>query len=289
MSGWIKIEKDLPASIRFRRVVTRLKERNALPGVTDCDDAMLTTLLLGALMRLWIYADTHIAADNTIEGTAEEIDALVGLPGFTQSMPDDWLVERGGGLVELPDFLEKNGTSAKQRQDAARRQAEFRHRRKLHGVTDMSRDVTQRNARNDARPDQKRPEETRPEERKNARARARAPRETTDPTRAAFLRAQAAYPAGTYPASVWINAEREFYRRCEEGATPDELELAAAAYAQQQQACGNVGQQFVRSPAKFYDAEGMWRGPFPIPKTKAEVAQDANLTATQQWLSGART
>jgi hypothetical protein len=151
LSGWIKFDKELPESIRIRRVVRKLKESNALRGVTDRNEALLVTQCIGALVRLWIYADSHIDNDNRIVATFDEIDDLVGLPGFASSLPGDWLVRVDEETVELPDFLEHNGSSAKQRRDNAQRQARWRERQKSQEVT---RNVTPSNARNAARPDQ---------------------------------------------------------------------------------------------------------------------------------------
>lgn len=156
MSGWIRIEKDLATTMRFRRVVRAVKESNALRGVTNCDDSFVTTLVIGALARFWTYADSHITDDNTLAITLDEIDDLVGVQGFAKALPADWLHVIDADNVKLPDFLEHNGTSAKQRKDAARRQATYRKRHHHSNVTQESR-VT--NARNGARPDQ---DQTRP-------------------------------------------------------------------------------------------------------------------------------
>lgn len=164
MSGWIRAEKELTETIRFKRMVKAY--RNALRSVTERDVTRDETLLLGALIRMWMYADSHIRDDNTLVITCDEIDELVGVEGFAKSLPVEWLKVIDAERVELPDFLEHNGTSARQRKNNAKRQANFRSKRKQLGVT---RDVTHGNARNDARPDQTRPEETRPESEDSAR------------------------------------------------------------------------------------------------------------------------
>lgn len=79
---------------------------------------------------------------------------------------------------------------------------------------------------------------------------------------------QHVYPAGTYGGQSWILAERELGRLLDGGDHAPALLGAAQAYADQQAAMGNVGTQFIRSPAKFY-AEGHWRGPFPLPAERA--------------------
>jgi hypothetical protein len=152
LSGWIRIDKGLSESIRFKRVVRRLKESNAL---RNDNETLLVTACFGAIARLWNYADSHITDDNRIDATFDEIDDLVGIPGFAAALPSDWLVKIDDETVELPDFLEHNGTSSKHRSDNARRQAEWRARQKELQNND---DVTLRNARNDARPDQTRPD-----------------------------------------------------------------------------------------------------------------------------------
>lgn len=156
MSGWIRIDKGLIESIRFKRVVRRLKERNSLRNDDDTSEQLLVTACLGAIARLWAYADSHIAEGNQLDATFDEIDELVGLPGFAASLPSDWLIKLDEETVELPNFLEHNGTSAKQRTDNARRQAEWRARQKEAKNND---DVTLRNRSNDARPDQTRPDQ----------------------------------------------------------------------------------------------------------------------------------
>ena len=155
MSGWIRIDKGLGESIRFKRVVRRLKDSNALRNACDSYETLLVTACLGAIVRLWNYADSHISDENRIDATFDEIDELVGIPGFAASLPSDWLVKIDDKTVELPNFLEHNGTSAKRRSDNARRQAEWRERQKDGKSND---DVTLRNARNASRPDQTRPE-----------------------------------------------------------------------------------------------------------------------------------
>jgi len=110
------------------------------------------------------------------------------------------------------------------------------------------------------------------------RARARiVPRETN------FPEFRAAYPAGTHTESAWLLGERAYLRCCDDDSTHAELMALVCAYADQQRAKGSVGTQFVRAPAKFF-TDRFWRGPFPLPKTKAQVSQDANVDAGLAWL-----
>jgi hypothetical protein len=112
------------------------------------------------------------------------------------------------------------------------------------------------------------------------RTRDKVPRGTRPPVE----KIQDCYPAGTYRAADWIMAERAMAQLIDAGEKPAELVAAAASYAIQQEAKGSTGTQFVLSPAKFYGT-GAWRGPFPLPKTKAETAQDANIAASVEWLA----
>ena len=93
-----------------------------------------------------------------------------------------------------------------------------------------------------------------------------------------------AYPAGTYGDENWQLAEREILRRMDEGHSHEALLRAAQAYHEQQRATGGVGTQFIKGPEKFFARDGKWRGPFPLPKSKAQVAQDANVDAGLAWL-----
>lgn len=267
MSGWIKIDKDLAETIRFRRVVRKLRDNsNALRSVTD---ALAVTIVLGALQRFWIYADSHIGDDNTLSITPDEINEIVGIEGFAQALPADWLQVIDADQVKLPDFLEHNGSSEKQRRGNARRQAAYRHRHKSHNVT---RYVTDNNASNDARPDQKRPEETRPEIRKSARE-----------TEGAWRRIRETYPKGIYREADWLSAEHAFAQLVERGESPEQLAELVGLYHAQQLAKQAIGSQFVLAPSKFF-TENRWRGPFPLPATKADARLSGNIAVMQDFV-----
>jgi hypothetical protein len=143
MSGWIKFEKGIETDPRTLRMAKALmRNAPALPGVT---------LVCGALSRLWIYADSHIRQDNTLDMSAAEIDEWLGIPGFCDLMPEEWLVQIDDIRVELPDFLAHNGVEAKKKALTQKRVSNHRTRKT----------VTVRNA--DALPDQ---DQTRPDQTK---------------------------------------------------------------------------------------------------------------------------
>lgn len=86
-------------------------------------------------------------------------------------------------------------------------------------------------------------------------------------------RIKALYPAGTYRASNWILAERAISKLLDGGEIADQLLALARAFAEQQQAKGSTGTQFVLSPEKFFGPDGHWRGPFPQPQASSPKVQ----------------
>jgi hypothetical protein len=146
MSGWIKVEKSILSDIRFRRMVREYCNACALHEYTA------VTHLLGALTQLWIYADEHIRDDDTMRGTFNEIDDFIGIKGFCDLMPRDWLVIVDSDNVQLPDWLTHNGSIAKKR--ALTQQRVERYRNKPNGNASPLHDSISSNAQ--ALPDQTR-------------------------------------------------------------------------------------------------------------------------------------
>jgi hypothetical protein len=104
-----------------------MKECNA-PALQE---KTAVTLVLGALSQLWLYADEHIRDDNTIRASVDDIDQFIGIENFCHILPTDWLKVVDPDYVELPDFLEHNGSVAKKK--ALNQQAVARHRAKANG------------------------------------------------------------------------------------------------------------------------------------------------------------
>ena len=102
-----------------------------------------------------------------------------------------------------------------------------------------------------------------------------------------FQDLQANYPPGTYRQATWLTAERSIRLHLERGATAAEIRDGVDRYRAQCIARGDViGTQFVMGPAKFFDlTEPQFREPVPPPASKAQIAQDANVTAAQEWLA----
>ena len=162
MSGWIKWEKDLETDPRFVRMVRDWLRLTGVCNATALQHAHAVTLLSGTLLRMWVHADSHIRADNTLDMSRAELDEYLGVAGFCSICPEAWLIEVGEACIELPGFLEKNGAEAKKSALANKRVANHRAR--------------MRNA--PALPDQTRPNQTRSEGERAAHARADGPRGT---------------------------------------------------------------------------------------------------------------
>lgn len=137
MSGWIKFEKDLLTDPRVLRIARILSDRwqlmEELGGseiMSACNSQALpaVTLVCGALVRIWVLADTHIDPDNVLPLGKNELNDIVGIPGFCDLLPEDWMVEIDEHQVELPHFHAHNGTEAKKKAVTQKRVARHRVR-----------------------------------------------------------------------------------------------------------------------------------------------------------------
>lgn len=99
-----------------------------------------------------------------------------------------------------------------------------------------------------------------------------APRGTFDGWKFVEERVRPSYPPGTYRDNTWLIASRDIERLVAEGESPELISQSAGEYHAQQDALCKTGTQFVLSPAKFFGSEGHWRGPFPLPASKAPKA-----------------
>lgn len=93
-----------------------------------------------------------------------------------------------------------------------------------------------------------------------------------------------AYPPGTFRASAWLLAERQ-YERLIDDAVASEYDLLKAVqdYFAQQVAKQSIGTQYVLSPDKFFSATH-WRGPFPLPASKADIRLAGNLSVAADFV-----
>jgi hypothetical protein len=227
MSGWIKVEKELetdPRTQRMAKAIAKLFMFMPAGAAEDpCNAIALpgVTLVCGALSRLWIFADSHIRADNTLDMSAAEIDEWLGIPGFCALIPPDWLIPVDDKSVELPGFLEHNGVEAKKRALTQKRVENHRIRTA----------VTECNAL--ALPDQTRPDQTKtieegadvPRETALRASRSRATRLPDDfsltAERAAYAVQQKVDPQRTFEnfRDYWTAASGAKARKCDWDAT----------------------------------------------------------------------
>lgn len=139
-TGWIKIDKDLPGDPRVLKVAARMekmRDAGALHPVTQerFSQNNCVTQVIGALLQLWIYADTFAKSDDVLELSADQINAHVGIPNFCEILPKDWMEIMDDSSVKLPGYQAHNGTMAKHLAQAAQRQTRYRHKLKRSSVT----------------------------------------------------------------------------------------------------------------------------------------------------------
>lgn len=123
MSSWIKMRTDLRTHPKVVRMASALKADRLR--------------IVGGLWAVWGIFDTH-SVDGTLEGyTLAALDDDLGWRGFCQAMAGVvWLAESDDGL-EIPEFDEHNGSSAKRRATETKRVASNRKADKgAHGSWD---------------------------------------------------------------------------------------------------------------------------------------------------------
>lgn len=125
MSGWIKMEKDLGDDPRVKKMALCL--RNA--GVTHerFTYSALVTLVVGGLYQLWRYADTHVRDDDTLDLGVDQINEIIGIQGFCEILPEEWMEILDAESVKLPGFHTHNGTEAKKKALTQKRVSKHRH------------------------------------------------------------------------------------------------------------------------------------------------------------------
>lgn len=175
MGGYIRIDKDQPTDTRLLDLADMLADSwkvtiirgTGMGGLISTGEDLsendnrhaLRNALLGALVTLWSYADTHIRSDNTLPVTLSGLAPILGLPvTVLEAFPACWIIESEEGVVTLPGYCEKNGLTAKDirrtnagdkrehnRELARNRQRKHRETVRSHGhaksVTKKRRDV----------------------------------------------------------------------------------------------------------------------------------------------------
>ena len=102
MAGfWIKMESNLATK----------PEVIMLAATFDCDE----DLIVGKLHRLWSWFDDHTEDGKCNQITSNWIDRYLRLDGFAQALLDcGWLLIKDG-VIELPNWDNHNGETAKRR------------------------------------------------------------------------------------------------------------------------------------------------------------------------------
>lgn len=272
LSGWIKVEKDLkddPRVIRMSRALC-----NADVTLQRFSSNALVTLALGGLTQLWFYADTHIRDDDVLDLGIDDIDEIVGIKGFCQILPSDWLQVLDTNHVKLPGFHAHNGTQAKKKALTQKRVEKHRESVTHKSVSKKRTSVT------NALPDQTRPDLDQTETQEEPTMVAARPLRPDPPE---FLRFKATYPyrAGSQP---WPRALQAITARLREGHSWAEILDGATRYAEFCLATGKVGTEHVQQAARFCGPGKEFLQPWTLPSTKADVRLAGNLSAADEFM-----
>lgn len=108
--------------LKFEKATLDKPEVFAIAAVTGLDpDAVL-----GKLLRVWSWFDTHTESGNARRVTSLLLDRIAGATGFTDAMVSVGWMEVTDDGVQQPGFDKHTGQSAKTRATTARRVAKSR-------------------------------------------------------------------------------------------------------------------------------------------------------------------
>jgi hypothetical protein len=126
---WVKLEKSLYLDARIHAIARELKRRaqgpDALPSLVSIDHNAFVAMAIGAVGILWITCEQLVDDFDRVPYTPDDIDQFVGIKGFCELLPAEWLVIVDG-YVTLPNFHKHNGTLARKNALNARRMAQAR-------------------------------------------------------------------------------------------------------------------------------------------------------------------
>lgn len=115
MAGeWLKFDKATPDKPEVFAIASEL-------GIDP--DAVV-----GKLMRVWSWFDTHTADGNAVRVTPALLDRIAGVPGFVSAMAKTGWIAVETDSCRLPNFDRHCGETAKTRALGAKRSAGFRVR-----------------------------------------------------------------------------------------------------------------------------------------------------------------
>jgi hypothetical protein len=308
--GYIKFDKDVGDDPRLIQAAVQLTERYRVSigdqSLSPGDQLRFTcNAVTGALVTLWKYADVHIRDDDTLPMTGAALDLLVGLVGFCEVLPREWLHKLDDGTVHLPGYCEKNTLIAKRKaaEKSNARVAAFRLKHKANGngvthtlperissvskVVDPDPDLSKKEIQERVREEGHTPSNgvTSPLQNGHAREPWHEEPETPAPGRPTeseiTIQEQMVLVKGLYPEGGredWITAEHALRRLVREGFTWNEAQDVVIRYAKHCKATGNN----VMNPAKFFTAHDKpWLQPWTIPKKESQkpVHRAAKSTA----------
>jgi len=113
MAGdWIKVQKDTPDKPEVLAIASRM---NLDPDA-----------VVGKLVRIWSWFDTHTLDGNALSVTYALLDRLAGVTGFAEQMAFVGWLNQDGHVLSLPNFDYHNGETAKKRALGKNRQEKHR-------------------------------------------------------------------------------------------------------------------------------------------------------------------
>lgn len=113
MAGdWIKVQKDTPDKPEVLAIASRM-------GLDP--DAVV-----GKLIRIWSWFDTHTIDGNALSVTFSFLDRLTGVTGFAEQVALVGWLEHNGQNLSLPNFSNHNGETAKKRSLGKNRTQKYR-------------------------------------------------------------------------------------------------------------------------------------------------------------------
>ena len=148
MSGWIKFDKDMASDPRLAHAASILVESYVVARATSYggsdlshSDALrfMCNALRGAIVTLWCYADEHVRNDDTLPCNAKTLDSIVGIEGFCNAMPSEWVAETADGCIVLPGYCAKNSLNAKRKKAESSAEKQRRYRQRMKSVDTASR------------------------------------------------------------------------------------------------------------------------------------------------------
>lgn len=102
MAGdWIKFQKDTPDKPEVLAIAARM--------------GMDPDAVVGKLIRIWSWFDTHTTNGNALSVTYSFLDRLTGVTGFSEHVALVGWLEQNGSELSLPNFEYHNGETAKKR------------------------------------------------------------------------------------------------------------------------------------------------------------------------------